>query len=71
MAAVGSERRKKWTAIVLTCQNKTNAHTFQKGNQYGSVYVCLIIVVFGVRWQMKKTFVPNYGVYIQHNYKLK
>ncbi|KAL9974569.1 hypothetical protein ACROYT_G011620 [Oculina patagonica] len=30
MAAVNKERRKRWTAIVLTCQNKTSAHTFQK-----------------------------------------
>lgn len=32
MAGVSSEdTRKRWTAVVLTCQNKTSAHTFQKG----------------------------------------
>ncbi|CAH3182946.1 unnamed protein product, partial [Porites evermanni] len=31
MAGVSSDgTRKRWTAIVLTCQNKTSAHTFQK-----------------------------------------
>ena len=32
MAGVSSDgTRKRWTAVVLTCQNKTSAHTFQKG----------------------------------------
>ncbi|KAM7427970.1 hypothetical protein ABFA07_020984 [Porites harrisoni] len=31
MAGVSSDgTRKRWTAVVLTCQNKTSAHTFQK-----------------------------------------
>jgi len=31
--------RKPWTAIVLTCQNKASAHTFQKGRQFTYAYV--------------------------------
>ena len=43
MAAVNvadKEGRKRWTAIVLTCQNKTSAHTFQKGKDSG---VCVSV----------------------------
>jgi len=31
--------RKPWTAIVLTCQSKASAHTFQKGRQFTYAYV--------------------------------
>ena len=37
---VNKEGKKRWTAIVLTCQNKASAHTFQKG-KYNGVCVCL------------------------------
>ena len=42
MAAAGSKARKQWTAIVLTCESKTNAHIYQKGSLYNIVYSCFI-----------------------------
>ena len=39
---VDNKARKRWTAIVLTCQNKASAHTFQKG-KYSSVNVHVTI----------------------------